>query len=118
MSSIPLPDPEYCRPIIPPWTMELYRQFSQVCASGDLAKVAELVDLEPRSQEYLTQGLRAAIYKKDIRIVEFLLNKVAAIHPEVANAAASVKLLPIFQLLLEHGWDINAPVLGNATILT
>lgn len=98
--------------------MELYQQFSQVCASGDLAKVAELVDSEPRSQEYLTEGVRAAIYKKDIRIVEFLLHKVTAIHSDIADTAAFQKSIPIFQLLLEHGWDINAPVLGDAHILT
>ncbi|KAL8731410.1 MAG: hypothetical protein Q9181_004311 [Wetmoreana brouardii] len=98
--------------------MESFRQFSQVCASGDLTKVAELVDSEPRSQEYLTQGLRAAIDKKDIPIVEFLLNKVAVIEPGVAIGAGWIKSLPNFRLLLEHGWNINAPALGDATILT
>ena len=76
--------------------MELCRQFSQVCASGDLAKVAELVDSEPRSQGWLTQGLCAAIDKKNIPIVEFLLKKVAVIDPEIANAAASAKFLSHF----------------------
>lgn len=93
--------------------MESYRQFSQVCALGDLTKVAKFVDLEPRTQQYLNEGLCAAIYKKDVRIVELLISKVATIDPDVANAAATTKLLPIFQLLLEHGWDINAPVLGS-----
>ncbi|KAL9611324.1 MAG: hypothetical protein Q9167_004007 [Letrouitia subvulpina] len=117
-AGMPVPDSRYCRSSIPPWIMESYRQFSQVCASGDLTKVAELVDSEPCSQQYLNEGLRAAIYKKDVRIVEFLVSKVAAIDPAVADAAATTKFLPVFQLLLEHGWDINAPVLGNQTILT
>lgn len=117
-ASMPLPDPKYRRATILPWTMDSYRQFSQICASGDLSKVAELVDSEPRSQEYLTQGLSAAIYKRQIRIVECLLNKIAAIDPDVVIAAASVKFLPIFRLRLKHGWDINAPVWGNRTILT
>lgn len=113
---MPSPNPNYCRPVILPWTMESYRQFSQICASGDLAKVAELVETVPRSQEYLTEGLRAAIAEHNISIAEFLLRRMSDIGHEIANAAASAKSLPIFELLLEHGWDINAPVLGNATV--
>ena len=98
--------------------MKSYRQFSEVCQSGDLTEVAELMDMEPRSQQYLNDGLRAAIYKKDVRIVGFILNKIAKITPEVALAAAAAKSLAIFQLVLEHGWNINAPILGDSTALT
>ena len=113
-----LPDEIYLRPSIPPWTFELQRQFAQVCASGDFGKVAEIVDSGSYSQEYLTKGLCAAINQKDIRIVEFLLKRVASIDSSVPTTAASVKSLPIFELLLEHGWDLNAPVLGEFTLLT
>ncbi|KAL8832367.1 MAG: hypothetical protein Q9170_004903, partial [Blastenia crenularia] len=98
--------------------MELYRQFQEVCASGDLTKVAEIVDSEPRSQEYLNAGLRFAIYKADIRIVEFLLRKVETINADIARAAIEARSIPIFQMLLDHGWDINAPVLAGSTMVT
>ncbi len=112
-----LPDPKYLRPSIPPWTMKLYRQFEQACRSGVLANVAKLVENESRGPEYLTHGLCAAILEKNVQIVEFLLNKGAVIDRVVAGAAAQVKSLPIFQLLLKHGWDINASVMANQTVL-
>ncbi|CAF9921338.1 MAG: hypothetical protein HETSPECPRED_004497 [Heterodermia speciosa] len=111
---MPHPEAKYLRPAISPSTTEAERHFAQICASGDYEKV---VESEARTQQYLTQGLCAAIYHKDLRIAEILLNKVASIDSDVLSAAASVKSLPIFQLLLEHGWDINAPFLGNMTML-
>lgn len=115
--AMPLPDPKYLRSSIPTWDMDLYRQFAQACRSGVLANVAKLVDTEPRNPEYLTQGLCAAIFENNVQIVEFLLDKGAAIDRTVPSAAARVKSLPIFKLLLEHGWDINAPVMGAGTVL-
>ena len=110
-------DPKFLHPSIPPWTMELYIEFAQACRSGVLADVAELVDAEPRSPEYLTEGLTAAAFENNVLIVEFLLNKGAPIDRGVPIAAGQVKSLPIFRLLLEHGWDINASVIANRTVL-
>lgn len=113
------PDDIYRRPCIPPWTAELQRQFAEVCGSGDFEKVAEIVDSESHSQEYLREGLCAAIDQKDVRIVDFLLKRGASIDlVDVPGAAASAKSIPVFKLLLEHGWDINAPILGEFTLLT
>lgn len=114
---MPLPDPKYLRPAIHPRTAELHRVFQQVCASGDLEKVIGLVKAEIRDVEYLTEGLLAAVFQKHFRIVEYLLDQGAVIDRAVANAAASVRSLAIFRLLLERGWDINAPVMGNNTAL-
>ena len=113
----PGPAPEYSRPAISPWTDEQWRRFEQACRSGVLANVAELVDTGPRTPEYLTRGLCAAIYHKNIEIVECLLNRGATIDRSIPTAAAWVRSLPIFELLLEHGWDINAPVMGAGTTL-
>ena len=93
--------------------MELYRQFEQACRSGVLADVAKLIDTESRSPEYLTRGLCAAAFGNNVHIVQFLLNKGAVIDRTVPMAAARVKSLPIFQLLLEYGWDVNAPIMGD-----
>lgn len=49
--------------------MELYIEFAEACRSGALADVAELVDAEPRSPEYLTEGLTAAAFaNNDCRV--------------------------------------------------
>lgn len=114
---IPMPHPQYLRPSIHLHSLELQRAFQQVCASGDLAAVVNLLNAETRSAEYLTQGLLAAIYEKRIQIAEYLLNNGAAIDRVVPIAAASVKSIALFELLIEHGWDINSPVLGGETIL-
>ena len=116
-SRMPRPEAKYLRPVISPSTTEAERHFAQICASGDYEKVVGIVESEARTQQYLTQGLCAAIYHKDLRIAETLLEKVASIDSDVLSAAASVKSLPIFQLLLEHGWEINAPLFGNMTML-
>lgn len=114
---MPLPDPKYLRPSIDPTTMESHLQFERECVSGDLANVTKLANVGSRSPEYLTHGLMAAIYQNNVQIVEFILDKGVAIDRAVSVAATSVKSLPIFQLLMEHGWDINAPILGNETAL-
>lgn len=114
---MPLPDPKYLRPSIHPRTAELHRAFQQVCASGDLECVASVVNAESRDAEYLTQGLIAAIYQTHIPIIEYLLDHGALIDRAVLMAAASVKSLAIFQILLDHKWDINDPVIANETIL-
>lgn len=117
LASMPAPDPKYLRPSIGPKTLELQLEFERACASGDLADVAELVDAGPRSPEYLSQGLFSAIYHKNVEIVKLLLGRGVAINRAVPVAAAKARSLPIFQLLLEHGWDINAPVMWGETVL-
>lgn len=114
---MPMPHLQYLRPSIRPHTLELHRAFQQVCASGDLAAVVSLLNAESRSAEYLTQGLLAAIYEKRIQIAEYLLNNGAVIDRDVSNAVASMKSIALFELLIEHGWDINSSVMGGETIL-
>lgn len=114
---LPMPHPQYLRPSIHPHTLELYRAFQQVCASGDLAAVASLLHAETRSPEYLTRGLCAAIYENRIQVAEYLLNNGAVIDRDVSNAVAFAKSIVLFELLIEHGWDINSSVMGGETIL-
>ena len=114
---MPVPDSRYLRPTVSPVTFQSQQRFAQCCSSGDLEKVSEIVESEPYSPEFLIQELSAAIYKHDLRMIEFLFKKGANIDSQILNAAASVKVLPVFQLLLDHGWDINAPILGNETTL-
>ena len=92
-------------------------QFEHACRSGNLATVTELIDSKPRTRHCLIDGLVGAILENNIQIVKFLLDRGTVIHRAVAMAAAHVKSLSIFQLLLEHGWDINTPVMRAGTVL-
>lgn len=113
----PSQDSEYYLPSILPWDFESHMQFEHACRSGDLTNVTELIDSKPRTRQCLIDGLCGAILETKIPIVEFLLNRGTVIHRAVAMAAAHVKCLRIFQLLLEHGWDVNTPVMGAETVL-
>ncbi|KAL9130925.1 MAG: hypothetical protein Q9217_001028, partial [Psora testacea] len=112
-----LPDPKYLRPILDPSSIDSHRDFERLCQSGDFASVAKLVQDEPHSPEYLTQGLLAAIHQNNAQLVEFLLRKGAVIDRAVPLTAVSGRSIAIFQLLMEYGWDINTPIMGNGTAL-
>lgn len=129
---MPMPHPQYLRSSISPHTLELQRAFRQLCGSGNLAAVVRLLEAAEREREPeterrrrsteedldLTQGLVAAIYGKRIQMAEYLLKQGAAVdRSDVSNAAASVKSIALFELLIQHGWDINSSVMGGETIL-
>lgn len=114
---MPTPDPKYLRPSIPPWIAESHLVFRRACASGDLAKVTSLVGAETRNVEYLTEGLRAAVHQNRTRIADYLLRAGAVIDRTIPIAAMSTRSVAVFQLLIEHGWGINDPVLGGETVL-
>lgn len=114
---MPPSDPRYTRPAIHPSAVEAQRIFRQACGSGDFPTVTRLIRSDTRDAEYLTEGLVGAIYQHQIQIAEYLLNVGAVINHYVPYAAADVKSIPIFELLLKHGWDINDPVNHGQTIL-
>lgn len=114
---MPIPHSRYLRPTLDPATAESHRTFRQTCASGDLPAVTSLIGSQTRNADYLTQGLLAAINQEQIQICEYLINSGAVIDRDISNAAASVKSIPIFKLLVEHGWDVNSPVIGGEPIL-
>ncbi|KAL8753143.1 MAG: hypothetical protein Q9184_005510 [Pyrenodesmia sp. 2 TL-2023] len=95
------------------------RRFARVCASGDLASVSKLVDTGPRHSypEYLSEGLCRAIFAKQIQVTEFLLDRGAVMDGAAPLAAAHTRSLPVFKLLLKHGWDINFPIMRDITPL-
>ena len=109
--------PNFTRPCIPSWTEELYRQFRETCRSEVFEDVCKLVDAEPRSSEYLTECLLHAVLVNNLPIVKYLLNKGATTNRAIPGAAAHVKSLTIFKLLLEDGWNINASAMANQTVL-
>lgn len=102
-----------------PNTCESMRRFGRVCASGDLASVSKLLDTGPRHSypEYLSEGLSRAIFSKHVQVTEFLLDNGAVIDRVAPVAAAHIRSLPVFKLLLKHGWDINVPIMRDRTPL-
>lgn len=87
--TMPLPDPKYLRPSIDSDSVE----------------------------SRLAQNLLTAVYQNSTELVKFFLSKGAVIDRAVLIAAVWVRSPAIFQALLEHGWDINAPIMGNDTAL-
>ena len=116
-ATTPFLDPPYLRPSVHPETRQSYRILGETIRDKDLASVVSLVNDEPRSQDYLTEGLRAAIYQHNLKLMQYFLENGAAINQAISLAAAWVKRMPVFQLLVEYGWDINAPLTEYETPL-
>ena len=83
------------------------------CFSADLEEVmVSLENLKP-SPENLQRYLSSACLNNRPQIADYLLNKGAKIDCLAAYAACfRGQSVAIFEVLLQHGWDINGPV-GN-----
>ena len=114
---MPTLDPRYLRPSVHPETRQCYRILGETIRDQDLASVVSLVNEKPRSLDYLTEGLRAAIYQQNLKLMEYFLENGAAIDQAICLAAVWVKRMPVFQLLVEYGWDISAPLTEYETPL-
>lgn len=87
--------------------------------TADLEVVKTLVedgDYHP-TPNYLSQALAKAIESQQIPIVQYLLSREADIDRPVLAAAAQARRLPVFELMVQTGWDVNAPMFGGHTML-
>ena len=92
--------------------------FIEQCSAGDLEGITAFVDGKRPDKNSLTDGLCAAVRSKEHDVASFLLQRGAIISPQVVTAAYVYdKSVDIFQLFLDHGWDINAPNLQNGPVL-
>lgn len=108
-------------PSIEPTTAASLHAFAEACANGNIDTVAILAtgdDHYPSTEYYLNHGLRASIIYKQLPIARFLLSRGATITPSVAMAAVRGECVPVFELLVEHGWDVNGSVMGGQTALS
>lgn len=108
-------------PSIEPTTAASLHTFAEACANGNIDTVAVLAtgdDHYPNTQYYLNHGLLTSVIHKQLPIARFLLSRGATITPSIAMAAVKGECLPVFELLVEHGWDINSPVMGGQTALS
>ena len=106
---------------IEPTTAASLYAFAQACLNGDIDTVAILAtgdDHYPNTQYYLNHGLLTSIIYKQVPIARFLLERRATITPAIAMAAVRGECLPVFELLVEEGWDVNSPVTGGQTALS
>ena len=87
--------------------------------TGDLDAVKTLL----KDEDYHTnpndrsQALAKAVDSQHLSIVQYLLSEGADIDRLVLAAAAEAKSIPIFELMLQAGWDVNAPMFGGCTML-
>ena len=105
-------------PSIEPTTAASLHSFAEACSNGNLDTVAILAtgdDHYPNTQYYLNHGFLASIIHKQLPIARFLLSRGATITPSIAMAAVKGESLPVFELLVENGWDVNSPVMGGQT---
>ncbi|KAK3169887.1 hypothetical protein OEA41_009271 [Lepraria neglecta] len=51
-----------------------------------------------------------AIIQKQLGVIRYLLNQVENIDAIIIMAAVKAESIPIFEILFEHGWDVNAPL--------
>ncbi|KAF6225512.1 hypothetical protein HO133_009512 [Letharia lupina] len=108
-------------PSIEPTTAASLHAFAEACANGNMDTAAILAtgdDHYPNTQYYLNHGLLASIIHKQLPIARFLLSHGATITPSIAMAAVRGECIPIFELLLEKGWDVNSPVTGGQPALS
>ncbi|KAI9864036.1 MAG: hypothetical protein M1813_003352 [Trichoglossum hirsutum] len=92
-------------------TAEAIHTIERASGSGDLETIVALVDELKLAPENLQHSLLLAVASEDIQIARYLLDKGASIDSGVVFAAAyKAKSIPVFELLVEYGWDINAPV--------
>lgn len=90
----------------------------EASAAGNLGKLASLIEERHPSTSYLTHGLYAAVLHGQLQAVRYLLDRGAVAEGTVTLVAAlRSKSLPIFQSMLEHGWNINTPFLMGQTAL-
>lgn len=113
------PNRSYTQPIIEPSTHRNLQVFSKACSTGDLESVTILAagDHAPNNAYYLNFGLVSAIIHKQLDVVRYLLSHGAIIDDSVTAMAVKTASLPIFEILLSHGWDVNTSFMGGQTPL-
>lgn len=96
----------------------------QATCEGDLSGVKEHVrrllhDPEAASlgqvphPEWLSSSLSEAIFRKDIEVVQFLLDEKVAGGDLPGDNAVRSQAFEVLELFLRYGWDINKPMGRN-----
>ena len=95
----------------------------EACRAGDLQKAIDVLDSLDHS--YVSQDLEFSLYLAisggHMHIARYLFDRGATVGSLVASGAshseAGSDLIPDFEMMPEHGWDVNEGVRGAATAL-
>lgn len=87
--------------------------------AGQLPAVKALVEDECYNSTpyYLSQALERAIKAKQTPIVQYLLELGTEIDRSSVAAAVKAESLPVFDLMVRAGWDVNSPMFRGHTVL-
>lgn len=81
------------------------------CSNGDLEKVKSLVLKRPKPpKDDLQTALYYAVAYEHDSTVTFLLEHGAKVDESATIGATKCRSTAVFQVLLNHGWDINSSV--------
>jgi ankyrin repeat protein len=81
-----------------------------LCGSGNLEAVINHFNNNEdfRKPSRISLGLHAAVEKYDLEIARFCLQHGALVNDEIAGDAALLRSIPLFELFVWYGWDINS----------
>ena len=98
--------------------------FEHACQHGPLSTVQSLVSSQtpppPRTRSFLHHGLIVALHFGNVDIARYLLSVGAPIlrhTPDNILNAPSDQQIPLFELLLQHGWTVDTPGFYGAVFL-
>ena len=115
----PAANQTYQNPVIEPSTHKELQTFSHACSTGHLESVISLSAglHDPSTTYYLNFGLVSAIIHHQLEIIRYLLSRGAIIDFSITAMAVKAASLPVFEILLSHGWDVNTSFMGGHTAL-
>jgi len=95
----------------------------EACRAGDLRKAFDVLDSLDHS--YVSEDLQFSLYLAfaggHVHIARYLFDRGATVDWMVASGAifseAGIDLIQVFEMMLEHGWDVNEGVSGAHTAL-
>lgn len=116
----PAANQDYQNPIIEQSTHHELQVFSHACSTGHLESVISLSadPHAPSNTYYLNFGLISAIINQQLEVIRYLLSHGAIIDTSITAMAVKAASLPVFEILLSHGWDVNTSFMGGHTALT
>src|ERR1700694_4363272 len=97
---------------------ETYVALQKACSSGDLETLKSLVLKRPKPpKKDIQDGLFDAIASDHDAVVSFLLEHGAKVDILAMTGALRCRSTAVFQLLLDHGWNINSWVHSRSPTL-
>ena len=109
------PDPSH----FPPYAaVRALEKITNAAAAGDLDTVKRLVTDENYhpTPNYLSRALSKAI-PQHLPTAAYLLSAGAEMDRAFLAVASVAKSLPVFEMMVNSGWDVNAPMFGGRTML-